>query len=376
MTRVQRAWRSLLFVPVLSERFLAKAHERGADAIILDLEDSILPVNKAAARAALPAAVPRVAQAGADVVVRINRPLDLAVADIAAAVMPGVAALMLPKVMGPEHVRLLAELVTDREAALGMPIGHTRFLALIESPAALPHVYAIAAEPRMAGMSVGGEDMATELGAIPSADSMYVFAMQGLAAARTAGILPMGSMGQLANIADLDSYRSGLKRGKALGFITASCIHPAHVPIINEEYGASDAELDRARRLLAAFDAAAADGAGAVAFEGSMIDLPVVIRAQRLLERAKSWARSGNPSRPRGASGADGYRIFHADIAREQSGDRRSVVDWCYERPSRTRSAENEVDIDAHRLLGLAHRPGVVAAACNRLHADRVGYSR
>jgi citrate lyase subunit beta/citryl-CoA lyase len=294
MNRPNPSWRSLLFVPVLSERFLAKAHERGADAIILDLEDSILPTRKADARAALPAAVPRVAQKGAAVVVRINRPIDLAVADITASVMPGVAALMLPKVMGPEHVRLLAELVTDREAALGMPIGHTRFLALIESPAALPHLYAIAAEPRMAGMSVGGEDMATELGAIPSADSMYVFAMHGLAAARTAGILPMGSMGQLANINDLDSYRAGLKRGRALGFTTASCIHPAHVPIINEEYGASDAELDRARRLIAAFDAAAADGAGAVAFEGSMIDLPVVIRARRLLERAKSWARSGS----------------------------------------------------------------------------------
>ena len=164
--------------------------------------------------ASLAAAVPRVSQAGADVVVRINRPLELAVPDIAASVMPGVAALMLPKVMGPEHVRLLAELVTAREEALGMEIGHTRFLVLIESPAALPHLYAIAAEPRMAGMSVGGEDMATELGAIPSADSMYVFAMHGLAAARTAGILPMGSMGQLANINDLDSYRAGLKRGR------------------------------------------------------------------------------------------------------------------------------------------------------------------
>src|SRR6266851_2010504 len=260
MTRPQPTWRSLLFVPVTSERFVSKAHTRGADAIILDLEDSILPAHKAAARAALPS------------------------------VMPRVAALMLPKVMGPEHVRLLAELVTEREAVLGMPIGHTRFLALIESPAALPHLFAIAAEPRMAGMSVGGEDMATELGAIPSADSMYVFAMQGLAAARAAGILPMGSMGQLANINDLDSYRAGLQRGKALGFTTAACIHPAHVPIINEEYGASAAELDRARRLLAAFDAAAADGAGAVAFEGSMIDLPVVIRARRLLERAASWA--------------------------------------------------------------------------------------
>jgi citrate lyase subunit beta/citryl-CoA lyase len=120
---------------------------------------------------------------------------------------------------------------------------------------------------------------------------MYVFAMQGLAACRAAGILPMGSMGQLANIDDFDSYRAGLKRGRALGFTTASCIHPAHVPIINEEYGASAEELDRARRLIAAFDAAAAVGAGAVAFEGSMVDLPVVLRARRLLERAASWAR-------------------------------------------------------------------------------------
>jgi citrate lyase subunit beta/citryl-CoA lyase len=291
MTRSLPAWRSLLFVPMTSERFLAKAHERGADALILDLEDSVLPVHKPAARAGLAAAVPLVSRGGADVVVRINRPLDLAVADIEASVMPGVAALMLPKVMGPEHVRLLAELVTERERTLGMEIGHTRFLALIEGPAALPHLYAIAAEPRMAGMSVGGEDMATELGAIPSADSMYVFAMHGLAAARAAGILPMGSMGQLANIRDLDSYRSGLKRGRALGFTTATCIHPAHVPIINEEYGASEAEVDRARRLIAAFDAAVAKGDGAVAFEGSMIDLPVVERARRLLERAARWSR-------------------------------------------------------------------------------------
>src|SRR5260370_16222858 len=230
MTRPKPTWRSLLFVAVTSERFVSKAHTRRADAIILDLEDSILPAHKSAARAALPAAMPRVAGGGADVVVRINRPLDLAVADIAASVMPGVAAFMLPKVMGPEHVRLLAELVTDREAALGMPIGHTRFLALIESPAALPHLFAIAAESRMPGMSVGGEDMATALGAIPSADSMYVFAMQGLAAARAAGILPMGSVGQLAKIDDPDSYRAGLRPGHALASPPTTSLPPAPAP--------------------------------------------------------------------------------------------------------------------------------------------------
>lgn len=292
-TRPTPNWRSLMFVPVLAERFIAKAHTRGADALILDLEDSIIPAKKAEARAAIAAAVPRVSQNGADVVVRINRPLELAVPDIEAAVMPGVSALMLPKVMGPEHVRLLAELVTEREMQLGMEIGHTRFLVLIEMVAALPHLFAIAAEPRMAGMSVGGEDFATDMGAIPSADSMYVFAMQGLAACRAAGILPMGSMGQLAKIDDLESYRAGLKRGRELGFTTASCIHPAHVPIINEEYGASDAEVDRARRLLAAFEVAKANGEGAVAFEGSMVDLPIVIRAERLLARAASWKKTG-----------------------------------------------------------------------------------
>jgi len=253
MERELPVWRSLMYVPVNVEKYVDKAHTRGADCIQLDLEDSVPPGEKDRARTLVEKAAARVKRGGADVVVRINRPLDLAVADIAASVMPGVRALMLPKVMGPEHVRLLAELVTDREAALGMAIGHTRFLALIESPAALPHLYAIAAEPRMAGMSVGGEDMATELGATPSADSMYVYAMQGLAASRTAGILPMGSMGQLANIDDLDSYRAGLKRGAALGFTTASCIHPAHVPIINQEYGASAEEVDRSRRLIAAY---------------------------------------------------------------------------------------------------------------------------
>jgi citrate lyase subunit beta / citryl-CoA lyase len=280
-------WRSLLFVPATAERFIAKAHTRGADAIILDLEDSIPPDSKDAARAALAAAAPRVSQSGADVIVRINRPLELALPDIAAAITAGATGLILPKVMGPEHIRLLSEVVATREAAHGIPIGRTRFLALAETAASLPHLYAIAAaDPRMAALAVGAEDLATEFGGIPSADSMYVWAMHCIAAARSANILPMGSLGALAQIDDLDAYRAALTRAKNLGFATASCIHPAHVPIINEIYGATPAELDRARRLIAAFDDALAQGLGAVAFEGAMIDLPIVERAKRLLARA------------------------------------------------------------------------------------------
>jgi citrate lyase subunit beta/citryl-CoA lyase len=281
-------WRSLLFVPATAERFVAKAHTRGADAIILDLEDSIPPAEKEAARAALAGATRTVGQAGADVVVRINRPLELAVPDIAAAVMPQVAALMLPKVMGPEHVRLLSEVVAAREAALGMPVGHTRFLALVETPAALPHLNAIAAaDPRLVALGAGGEDMATELEAQPTPDAMYVFAMLAVAAARAAGILPMGVLGPFADFKDLEAYRAGLRRSRALGFACAACIHPVHVPIINEEYGVKPEELERAKRLVATFEEAVARGLGTVAFEGAMIDLPIVERARRLIARAR-----------------------------------------------------------------------------------------
>lgn len=281
-------WRSLLFVPATAEKFVARAHTRGADVVILDLEDSIPPPAKEAARAALPAAAKLVGQAGADVCVRINRALEMSIPDIAASVMPEVSVLMLPKLMGPEHVRLLSEVVAVREAALGLSIGHTRFIGVVETPQALPALAAIAgADPRMAALGVGSEDLSTELEAVPGADSLYVFGMMCVAAARGAGILPMGSIGAFADFSDLEAYRQSLRRSRRLGFGCASCIHPAQVPIINEEYGPAPAEVDRARRLTAAFDDALASGQGAVAFEGAMIDLPVVERARRLLARAR-----------------------------------------------------------------------------------------
>ena len=97
----------------------------------------------------------------------------------------------------------------------------------------------------------------------------------------------MGSVGAFADFSDLETYRASLKRSRRLGFGCASAIHPAQIPIINEEYGPSASEVERARRLIVAFDHALAQGQGAVAFEGAMIDLPVVDRARKLLARAR-----------------------------------------------------------------------------------------
>lgn len=277
-------WRSLLFVPVTAARFVARAHERDADAVILDLEDGVAPAEKAAARAGLADAAARVGQAGAAVCVRINRPLEAAVVDIAAAVLPGVAALMLPKLTGPEHLRLLVEVIAAREAAIGLPPGHMRLIAQVETPGALPRLGAIAgAGPRVVAIGLGNEDLATEMGAAPGEALFGPLGVLVVAAARAAGVRPMGTIGPYAEFTDLAAYRAGLERSRAIGFACCACIHPAQVAVANAVFGVSPAEAVRARRLLAAFDAAVARGEGAVAFEGAMVDAPVAERARRLL---------------------------------------------------------------------------------------------
>ncbi|MGD9944982.1 MAG: CoA ester lyase [Burkholderiaceae bacterium] len=293
MMRLLPAWRSLLFCPAHSDRFVAKAHTRGADAVILDLEDSVAPAEKPAARERLRDAAATVGQSGADVVVRINRELPLAVQDIHAAVGRTVSALMLPKVMGPEHVRLLAEVVAERELALGLPVGHTRFAVLVESAAALEQLPAIArADPRVVSLAVGGEDLATDLDAQPTADSLYVAKMLGVHAARAAGILPMGVLASVAEVADSAPYQAMLQRSRALGFACATCVHPAQVAPLNEAFGPTPEQLQHARRLTVAYEQGLVQGSGAVLFEGLMVDRPVADRAYRLLARA-GQARPG-----------------------------------------------------------------------------------
>jgi len=162
-------WRSLLYVPVNVEKYVDKAHTRGADCIQLDLEDSVPEAEKEHARSLVQSAAMRVRRGGADAIVRINRPLSMAVRDIEASVDEGVNGLAITKVTGAEHIRLLDELVSELEARRGVPLGHTRFIAMIETPAAFLEMPAIAASSgRLVGMNIGGEDFATEVGMEPT----------------------------------------------------------------------------------------------------------------------------------------------------------------------------------------------------------------
>lgn len=276
--------RSLLFVPASTERFVANAHRRGADALILDLEDAIPPDGKEAARAALAAAVPRVGQAGAAVLVRINSQPELRDLDALAACRAGAAALVVPKVTTPATLAALADLLAPVEHALGRkPL---RFMPLVEDPGAVLDARAIAAGPRVFAISTGGEDLATEMDAEPTADTLRVPKLLVHLAAKAARVRSFGLLRSVANYRDTDAIAASAREARSLGFDGAACIHPAVVPILNDAFAPSPAALAKARRLVAAFDAAASLGTGAFAFDGEMVDLPIVERARRLLARA------------------------------------------------------------------------------------------
>jgi len=280
-------WRSLMFVPVNVRKFVDKAPSVGADGIVLDLEDSIAPNDKAAARGLVKEAAKVVGSSGADVLVRINRPLDLAVRDIETVVSPAIGALMIPKIDSAGHVRLLAELVSSVEAKQGMPRGHTKFYVVVESVQAFPHMFEIAAShPRIVAFTCGTEDFTASTGSQPDPDVLLYPKQQGILAARAAGVIPLGVLASSANFRDIEGYRKAIATSRRFGVEGSACIHPTQVAALNEGFSPSEKDVAEARRVVDTYDQAIAAGRGSIGLDGMMLDVPVVERSTRVLEIA------------------------------------------------------------------------------------------
>lgn len=288
------AWRSLMFVPVTAEKFVKTGADRGADAIILDLEDAVAPSQKERARTLIADAIPQVNRNGADVLVRVNRPWRLLVRDLEAAVIPGVCALMLTKVDSPEFVQAVESMVDELEAERGLPHGNIKFIALVEDAKGFFRIEQIATSSRrLVGLSLGSEDFAADIGAQADPEVLFYPKQRTLFAARMAGIMPMGFVGSIADFRDQEAFRAIVRRSRRIGFMCASAIHPLQVSVLNEEFQPTPEEVDRAERMVRAYDDAYAQGLGAVQFEGAMIDVPVVNRARNVLNRARALAARG-----------------------------------------------------------------------------------
>jgi citrate lyase subunit beta/citryl-CoA lyase len=285
-------WRSILYVPGNVPKFIDKAHERGADCVLVDLEDSVQPAQKPDARAMLADTVEKVSRGGADVAVRINRPLRLAIPDLEAAVLPGVSALFVTKTESVQHLKLLDEVVSDLEKARGLKVGSIGFGAMIEHPRALSQLHDIAEHaPRLIAMMLGGEDFALETGSIPGDETLELPKRLVAFAAQAFGVPMIGILGTVADYSDLEAYAKSAERARRFGFSGGTCIHPGLVATLNAAFTPTAEEVAYAEKLIQADARAAAEGRGSFQVDGKMIDIPVIERARKLVARADAIRR-------------------------------------------------------------------------------------
>ncbi len=276
-------WRSLLFVPAAAPEKWAKAHTRSADAIIVDLEDSTQPEAKASARAMAIDAVRLLAANGAQVTVRINNDAGHLEADLDAVVCDGLKAIVFPKVEEAGELEALSTALEALEYERGLDRLAVKVIAVIESPRALERLSRIADGPRLIGISLGSEDFALALGRPPAALSLGLAAQTISYAASARDLMGLAMASGIGNFTNLEAFGQAAIHAHAMGLTGAMCIHPKQVPVLNQCFGVSEAEIADARAVLAAWEGRTD---GVVSLNGRMIDQPVAERARRLLASA------------------------------------------------------------------------------------------
>ncbi|MCW5877485.1 MAG: CoA ester lyase [Anaerolineales bacterium] len=283
-----RARRALLYVPASDWHKLQKAATLGADCVCLDLEDGVAPNMKAEARQLALRALQELDFGRSERLVRLNGAESGLQAEDLAATLPGRPdGLVLPKVSHPEQLRQISQQIVQHEAAQGWPAGSLALLAQIESALGLVNAREIASgEPRLQALIFGAEDYASDLGAKRSTEGREV------AYARSAVVTFAAAYGLQAIDMLWVDFRDGeglarlAAEGAGLGYSGMQIIHPSQIEPVQNAFTPSTEELAAARRVVEAYEANIAEGRGAFALDGKMVDMPIVKAAQRVLARA------------------------------------------------------------------------------------------
>ena len=281
--------RSLLFVPGDSERKFARAQTTGADALILDLEDSVAPPQKAAARKQVAAWLDDRSPRTWSLFVRTNA-LDtgLTLDDLAAIVKPGLDGLLVPKADGAEDIVRFGHYLDALEAKAGMQAGAVKLAVVAtETPKAMFALGSYApAHPRLVALTWGAEDLAAALGATDNKEPggawtfpYQIARAQCLFGASAADVAPIDTIH--SDFRDLEGLAQECRRSRRDGFLGRMAIHPDQVATINTCYAPSEAEIAHARRIVDAF--AANPGAGTLGVDGKMVDIPHLKAARKTL---------------------------------------------------------------------------------------------
>ncbi len=281
--------RSYLYVPGDQPRMLARALDRGADAVIVDLEDAVAHAAKAKARAAV-AEWLRSLDSGEEIEiwVRINSG-PIGHDDAIAVVGPRLTGVVVAKTESPDELVSLDKVLRPAEAVEGLVTGTVAVVPLLESAAAVLAASSIARAPRVRRLQLGEADLRADLGLPPrDGDTELLYARSHVVLVSAAGGLTPPVAAVSTDFQDLDRLRASTKDLARLGFVGRACIHPAQVGVVNEVFTPTPDEVDRARALVARFEQAGESHDGVVLDDdGRMVDEAVVRQARRLLARAR-----------------------------------------------------------------------------------------
>jgi len=285
-----RPRRSVLYMPAANERALEKAKTIAADAIIFDLEDAVAPDAKESARPNAVAAASSGEYGNRELTIRCNG-LDTpwGADDLRAAAGSGASAVVVPKVGSVAYLDEISAILDGAGAPESLKIW-----AMIETPTAIFDVRAIAAHPRVAVLVMGTNDLAREIRSrLGAADRhpLVPHLVTALLAAREAGKVILD--GVYNDVKDLDGFRAECVQGMELGFDGKTLIHPGQVDITNEVWAPTEAEVEHARKVIAAFDEGLREGKGVVTVDGRMIENLHVANAQRVIAVADAIAALG-----------------------------------------------------------------------------------
>lgn len=295
MTRILR---SMLYVPSNSWRMINNSTTEGADAIILDLEDGCPMAEKETGRVFARDSISMLKQHGLDVFVRVNSlETGLTATDIGYVVVPGLDGIMLAKTEAQEEVKALDTLLKEQEKKKGITSGSVEVIALLETPKGILNIREIiSASPRVIAVGFGAGDFSREMGAGMGVTKlspdeyfpMILHARSHIAmAARAAGIQAIDTP-YFGLVIDLEGLRRESEKVRLLGFSGKQLTHPRHVEVANQVFAPSGADLEYAKKVVAAYQEARAKGLGATTLGGKMIDYGTFKRAESLLAFARA----------------------------------------------------------------------------------------
>lgn len=282
--------RSRLIMPANERKYVEKAHLRNADAVVLDLEDSVPVSEKVATRAVLRDSILFAGKSGSDVLVRVNNTNELLQGDVEASVWPGLDGIFFPKVETGQQVRDLDRLLTELERKRGIPAGHVKISIIAETLKGYLNMQeTTSASHRIDSLSLGTEDFATNTGMELSEATYHAWLiprMQIVFVAHAYGKLPLNLLGSMAAFGDTAGFEKMAVLSYKHGFLGSSCIHPGNVEILNRCFSPTPEEIAYSQKLIDAFERSLAAGRASATLDGRMIDYPHYEKAKKILTRS------------------------------------------------------------------------------------------